>query len=134
MNNHGEILNGLGRHPEARRVFEQAKQIWERELGRENRGVADSLTGVGISYLGDGDAGNAIDVLERARQIRTTRETNPAKRAEASFALARALWVSNRDRARARQLADEAKTSYQAAGEELKATEVANWLGSRRSI
>jgi eukaryotic-like serine/threonine-protein kinase len=134
LNNYGEILNALHRFGEARRIFERARRIWERELGFENRGLADALTGVGISYLADGEPVDAIDFLERARRIRLTRESNPAKKAEANFALARALWLSNRDRARARLLANEARSGYTTAGEKVKLTEVEAWLNDRRSI
>jgi serine/threonine protein kinase/tetratricopeptide (TPR) repeat protein len=134
LNNHGEILNALHRYADARRVFERAQQIWERELGSENRGLADSLTGVGLSYLGARDATDAVAFLERARDIRAAKESNLAKRAEASFALARALWASSRDRDRARQLADEARTVYARAGEKLKSSEVEQWLKDPRSI
>jgi serine/threonine-protein kinase len=134
LNNQGEILNALHRYAEARAVFERSQQVFARELGSENRGLADSLTGMGISYLDEGEAASAIHFLERARQIRTTRETNPAKRAEADFALARALWASNKDRTRARLLADEARSDYARAGEKLKSNEVEAWLRDRRSI
>jgi tetratricopeptide (TPR) repeat protein len=134
MNNHGEILNALKRYDEAERVFERAQQILERELGSENRALADSLAGRGISYLDAGQVTKSIELLERAIKIRTTRESNPAKRAESNFALARALWSLNRDRGRARLLADEARSAFAKAGEKTKSTEVETWLRDHRSI
>jgi len=133
LNNHGEILNALGRYREARLVFERASRIWERELGSENRGLADALTGLGIGYIGDGESTIAVNLLERAKRIRDAKEMSPAKRAEAAFALARALWTLNRDRVRARRLADEARVDYAKAGEKVKLMEVEAWLHGHSS-
>ena len=102
LSNRGEILNALGRYREARQSFERARVIWERELGPDNLNLGYALTGIGISYLAEGNAANALVPLERAFKIREAQETDPSRRAETRFALARALWESNRDRARAR--------------------------------
>ena len=128
LNNRGEILNALKRHAEARQVFGRAQQIWERELGSDNKGLADALAGLGISYLADGESPSAIPFLERAKRIQEGKEANPTKRADTAFALARALWVSNRDRARARLLANEARVGYAKAAEKIKLVEVETWL------
>ena len=112
LNNRGEILNALGRSRDARASFEKARIIWERELGLDNRNLAYALTGIGVSYLSEGDAANAIVPLERAFKIREAQETDPSRRAETRFALARALWESGRDRRRARSLAEQARDSY----------------------
>jgi serine/threonine protein kinase/tetratricopeptide (TPR) repeat protein len=128
LGNYGEILNALGRPAEARRVFERARITWEREVGPESRSLAYPLTGIGLSYLAESNPGNALAPLERAFTIRKSQETNPAKRAETAYALARALWESNRDKARARTLADEARSDYQRARAKAKVVEVEKWL------
>jgi len=128
LSDRGEILNALGRPAEARRSFERARIIWERELGLENRSLAYALTGIGISYLSEGDALSALVPLERAFKIRRGQEADPTKRAETSFALARALWESRRDRGRARALAQEAKDDYDRAQLADKAVSVQEWL------
>jgi serine/threonine protein kinase/tetratricopeptide (TPR) repeat protein len=133
LSNKGEIMNSLGRHRDARRAFERAQAIWERELGSDNRSLADALTGVGISYLGEDDSNSAINPLQRALKIREAKETNPSKRAETTFALARALWNSNRDRIRARTLAESANDDYVKASERDRAAEVGAWLRARGS-
>ena len=70
--------------------------IWERELGANNPNLGYALTGVGISYLAEGPAQRASS-HSSVHQIREAQETRSlAKRAETSFALARALWDSNR--------------------------------------
>ncbi len=101
MSNNGEILNALGRYVEARKSFERARVIWERELGPDSRNLAYALTGIGVSYLSEGTPANALVPLERAFKIRRLLETDPSRRADTNFALARALWESNRDRSRA---------------------------------
>ncbi len=128
LNNRGEILNALGRSRDARASFEKARIIWERELGLDNRNLAYALTGIGVSYLSEGDAPNAVVPLERAFKIREAHETDPSRRAETGFALARALWESGRDRLRARSLAQQAHDSYAKAELKANVAEVDGWL------
>jgi tetratricopeptide (TPR) repeat protein len=131
--NHGEILNALGRPREALRSFERAREIWERELGTEHRSLADALTGIGVSYLAEGDPKQALTPLERAFEIRVNKETNPSKRAETEFALARALWALNRDRSRAHSLAVQAREGFQRADAKVRLIEIEGWLRTRGS-
>jgi serine/threonine protein kinase/tetratricopeptide (TPR) repeat protein len=128
LSNRGEILNALGRYRDARASFEKARIVWERELGLDNRNLAYALTGIGLSYIAEGDASSAIVPLERAFRIREDHETDPSRRAETRFALARALWEAGRDRARARLLAQEARDSYAQAVAKPKLGEVESWL------
>jgi tetratricopeptide (TPR) repeat protein len=128
LSNRGEILNALGRSRDARASFEKARIIWERELGLESRNLAYALTGIGLSYLSDADPLNAIVPLERAFKIREAQESDPSRRAETRFALARALWESARDRPRARALAEEAREGYAKAELKTKLAEVDIWL------
>ncbi len=128
LNNRGEILNALGRSRDARASFEKARIIWERELGLDNRNLAYALTGIGVSYLTEGDSLSALVPLERAFKIREAQETDPSRRAETRFALARALWESGRDRGRARALAEDARESYAKAEVKTKLGEVDTWL------
>jgi serine/threonine protein kinase/tetratricopeptide (TPR) repeat protein len=136
LSNRGEILNALGRYQDARQSFERARVIWERELGLENRNLGYALTGIGISFLGEGNPAGGLAALERARKIREKQETDPAKRAETSFALARALWEANHDhdRSRARELAEEARIGYGKAAQKGKQrAEVEGWLDRHRA-
>ncbi len=130
FNDEGEILNAMARSPEARRSFERARAIWERELGPESLFLSYALTGIGISYLQERSPTNAIVSLERAYVIRKSQEPDPSRRGETDFALARALWESNRAKSRARLLAEEALTEYSKAGMKAKVTEVEGWLRS----
>jgi serine/threonine protein kinase len=128
LSNRGEILNALGRPRDARASFEKARIVWERELGLENRDLAYALTGIGLSYLAEADPLNAVSPLERAFKIREAKETDPSRRAETRFALARALWESGRDRARALALAQEAREGYAKAEVKARLAEVEAWL------
>jgi serine/threonine protein kinase len=128
LSNRGEILNALGRYRDARASFEQARIVWERELGLDSRNLAFALTGIGASYIAEGDPTSAIVPLERAFKIREERETDPARRAETRFALARALWEAGRDRGRARLLAEAARDTYAKAVAKPKLVEVESWL------
>jgi tetratricopeptide (TPR) repeat protein len=133
LSNLGEILNALGRPQEARPYFERAMVIWERELGQDSRSLAYALTGIGTSYLAESNPTNALVPLERAFRIRKSKEPDPAKRAESSFALARALWDSNRDKGRARSLAEEARIDYERARLKTRLLDVKNWLDRHES-
>jgi serine/threonine-protein kinase len=132
LSNRGEILNALGRYRDARQSFERARIIWERELGLEARNLAYALTGIGESYLAERDAVSALVPLERAWKIRAAKEDDPERRGETAFALARALWESERDRARAEGLAREARDAYAKTEVKTKLADVDAWIVHRR--
>jgi len=112
MSNRGEILNALGRYREARELFTTALTSWAKELPADHPYVADSLTGIGQSYLGEGTPERAVPSLERGLAIRDKNHAEPALISETQFLLARALWEGGRDHARARELARAARTGY----------------------
>ena len=123
-------MNALGRQEEARRAFKKAQTIWEREMGPDGLNLAYALTGAGNSYLAEGNAASALPPLERALRIREAKETDPAKLSETRFAMARALWSSNRNRKLARDLADHARRGYLKANLKKRADEVERWMKS----
>ena len=84
-----------------------------------------------MTYLAEEDPGSALEPLERAFKIREAHEVDPSRRAETRFALARSLWETNRDRARARALAEQAKEGYTKSALKPKLAEVENWLRAR---
>jgi len=134
LSNRGEILNALGRYREARASFERARIVWERELGLDARNLAYALTGIGQSYLAERDPLSAVAPLERAWRIREAKETDPSRRAETRFALARALWDTARDHRRAEQLAHGARDAYVQADGKTKVADVEAWLAQRQKI
>jgi tetratricopeptide (TPR) repeat protein len=130
FNGGGEILNALGRYREARTFFGRALEIWERQLGSDHQNLAYPLTGIGIGYLAEGRATEALVPLERALSIREAHEPELSRLAETKFALARALWKSNRSPSRARSLAKEARQAYAKSSAEDKVREIDGWLNS----
>jgi tetratricopeptide (TPR) repeat protein len=112
MSNRGEILNALGRYAEARELFTAALAAWAKELPPDHPNFGDSLTGLGQSYLGEGNPERAVAPLERALPIREKDNADPSPSAETRFLLARALWDSSRDHPRAVSLAHAAREAY----------------------
>jgi tetratricopeptide (TPR) repeat protein len=130
----GEILTALGRYPEAHDEYDRARTILERELGPDSLLVSYVLTDIGMSYLAEGDPSRALDPLEKAFSIQEAKEPERSKRADITFALARALWASGHARKRARVLAGDAASEYEKAPAREKALEVQNWLRDHSPI
>jgi serine/threonine protein kinase/tetratricopeptide (TPR) repeat protein len=107
LSNYSELLNRAGRFAEAGQAAERARAIMEREY--DPLIVTYPLVALGASALGLGEVERALAVLERANDTRTAKEPDPARRAEARFMLARALWEQGKDQARARTLAATAR-------------------------
>ncbi len=131
LNNRGEILNDLRRYQEGRESFQRARLVWERELGPDNLNLGYALTGIGLGHLAERNPTGALVPLERAFKIRAAQETEPSRRAETSFALARALWEANRDHTRAVALAEQARADYAKTTAKAKLAEVDRWLAGR---
>jgi eukaryotic-like serine/threonine-protein kinase len=96
--------------------------------------VAHALHGLGQTSLDAAAPAEAIAPLERALDLCLTNEGDPAFLAEIRFTLAQALSDApagqGRDEARARELAQLARTTYAEAGD-LRAEEIATidaWL------
>jgi hypothetical protein len=106
-------------------MFRTALVASEKALGPEAADLSFFLAGIGHAYLDLKKPADAIAPLERALKVRGT-GGDPMSTAEISFGLARALWASKRDRARARALAEAALPHYQAAGN----PDVKAWLAS----
>ncbi len=128
LNNRGEVLNGLRRYDEARDYFLLAEKIWERELGPDSTNLGYSLTGIGLSFLGQGRPANAVEPLQRALKIRESNRVDATERAETSFALAQALWESGHEPAWARRLARDARLVYVQRSLQSQASQVDKWL------
>jgi tetratricopeptide (TPR) repeat protein/predicted Ser/Thr protein kinase len=132
LNNEGEILNTLGRPREAIPVFQRTLEVMEAsDIDPSSAWLPYPLTGMGQSLLALGRPGEAVGPLERALVIRDRIETFPLPRGETRFALARALWDSGGDRARARALAKSARAEYESATSAAKTVaEIDAWLAA----
>jgi hypothetical protein len=121
----GEALNRLGRFSEARASFERALAVW-REIGAGEFLRSYGLTGLGKTFLGAGNPGDAVAPLEGAVAARVATKAAPSLLGESRFALARALWSRSSDRPRALTLARQARADY---GSDPKAVaEIDAWL------
>ncbi|HEY2729875.1 MAG TPA: protein kinase [Polyangia bacterium] len=127
-NNEGESLNFLHRYADARVAFQRADDIWRRaEADVAFRSYA--LTGLGIAYLGEGKAAEAVAPLEEALRVRVAKQFDPERVGETRFALARALWAKPAERERARSLARQALADYaQVKTPTVPPPDVAAWL------
>jgi tetratricopeptide (TPR) repeat protein len=112
LSNYADILNQLGRFREAREISRRAIAIFEGESAPDGVTLSYPLTALGLGYLGDGVAEQAVPILERAAEIRNAREKKPTYLGEVHFALARALHQSGRDLPRAAALAQRARVEY----------------------
>ena len=112
LSNYAEILNHLGRFPEAREMARRSLAIFERESSLDGAMLSYPLTALGLGYLGEGLAEEALPPLERAVAIRDRKEKHPASLGEVHFALARALNQAGREAPRARALALAARAEY----------------------
>jgi len=115
LSNHCETLNLLGRFAEARAVALRALTIFERETEPDGVYATAALTALGIGYLDDGMAQEALPLLERAVANRERNEVGaPGRLGEVHFALGRALWLTDRGRQRASALVMRARDEYAA--------------------
>jgi tetratricopeptide (TPR) repeat protein len=114
LSNYGEILNRVGRFADARGMAARALAIFERVSAPDGVVLSFPLIALGVAYLGDGMAGAALPILERAAAIRDAHETKTSSLGEAHFALARALHETGTDRERALSLARRARAEYAA--------------------
>jgi serine/threonine-protein kinase len=107
----GEIRLALGQASQARADFERTLAIWKTEA-TPPESMSYALTGLGLSFLEEGRPEDAVSPLEEAHRIRESVKAPPQLRAQTSFALARALWQTGRDRPRALELAREARDLF----------------------
>ncbi|MGN6105564.1 MAG: protein kinase domain-containing protein, partial [Kofleriaceae bacterium] len=95
----------------AERAFARALAILERLPGRGDA-LGGLLVGRGEAELAIGNARAAVASLERGFALWAEHRIEPHLAPTARFALARALWQTGGDRARARALATQARDEY----------------------
>jgi|JI10StandDraft_1071094.scaffolds.fasta_scaffold07591_9 serine/threonine protein kinase/tetratricopeptide (TPR) repeat protein len=132
LNNLAGVYEARGDFETARGLYARALTVWEK-LGPTHTDVAYALVGLGKVALAENDADTAISLLERAVTIRDGQTAPPEDRAEAHFALGRALWEM-RQLPRARTLVLQARMEYTALGAvgRTQLAEVDAWLRPRR--
>ena len=123
----GRALRHRGRFVEAIELYRQSAEMF-----RDHPLEARALYGVGACHLGSNQAARAIAPLERALAIETRATGNRVDRAAMQFDLARALWLTKRERARAGELAKTAREGFADSPQHAKEREeVATWLAAR---
>jgi eukaryotic-like serine/threonine-protein kinase len=116
LTNLGEVLNQAGRPERALPFLRRALPLVEGQLPPDHPHIVMALSSLGRAHLELGDRAQAVDYLERALRVRTNAEGLDS-RAQAQFALAKALSASPSGRARRRAvaLALAARDSYREA-------------------
>ena len=114
----GRTRLASGDRPGARVDYERALRIWEKSRGKDHPDLAFGLTQIALLDLEEEQPKQAIERLERALKVRGRKGLKPVLLADTQFALARALWMSGEDHARARELASKAHEAYAEAGPE----------------
>ena len=110
LSNEGEYLVALGRAKEAVPIFQNALARADK-TGPDSPLIAFPLTGLAQAWLALGRPDEARPLLEHALQLREASPDRVAL-AETRFALARALWDTEKDRPRAHGLAVAARDAY----------------------
>jgi tetratricopeptide (TPR) repeat protein len=106
--------------------------IVERALGDEHPQVAEAYEQLGLAHAALGAWGPAADAYTRAL---AAPELSTDARASLRFHLAEALWENDRDRGRAIELAQQARTDFSTSTSARAAKAVADvdaWLAKRR--
>ena len=115
LSNYSEILNRLGRFAEAREMSQRAVVIFEGESAPDGVRLSYPLTALGLAYLSEGMAADALPILERAVEIRDDKETKPSCLGGPSISRSRAPCTNwGEDPPRARTLAVRARAEYTA--------------------
>ncbi len=103
---------------EAEAEHRAALAIYERALGPEHPDVAMARTDLADVLISQGRPDEALPLAEASWARHLEEDVLIENRAYVAFVLARALWsAKERDRGRARQLAEEALAAYREAGE-----------------
>ena len=134
--NLGLVFKGEGDDETARVHYLRALSIFEKALGPDHPDVAYSLVALAKLALDTGDPASARAYAERAVSVREAVPMSPALLARARLVLARALWPTQSERARARTLAEKAREVLAAAegsgGSNGDLAEVESWLATHR--
>jgi serine/threonine protein kinase/tetratricopeptide (TPR) repeat protein len=132
--NAADIRTAQGRYLEARTLAQRALAVAERDFGPDSLIPAYALTAIGSSFVEGGQPALAIYSLERALRLRERNDFEAEVLGDTRFALARALWESGLDPARALTLASQAQADYQRGTNRKKeALNIEQWVNARRT-
>jgi serine/threonine protein kinase/tetratricopeptide (TPR) repeat protein len=132
--NLGEVDLAEGKLASARQQFGRSLALNEAALGRDSHELGNPLTGLASVALEEGEIDEAIELAQRAIDVRNGAWSPPGELARSQFVLARALSRRDRegDRSRARDLASLAREEYDEAGAEKEVAAIDEWVASLR--
>jgi tetratricopeptide (TPR) repeat protein len=122
--NESEILTGLGRFEAARAALARARAVLEQQKDAGQVGVGYLRLDQGKLELAQGNARQAVDLLEES--VSRLDAQDHLRTAEARFALAQALWISSP--ARRRRAVDLVRKAGEAIVDEPAATALARQI------
>ncbi|WP_147449090.1 serine/threonine-protein kinase, partial [Corallococcus terminator] len=117
---------------QAQRLFESAARTEQAAEAPDSETLADILTGLALTQVGQGRAAEAEEAARRALALRSAHGADSADVGETRFVLARALWLTGQHRA----ALDEARGAAADYGRstrrrDLDVADVASWLAAR---
>jgi tetratricopeptide (TPR) repeat protein len=130
FNNSGEVLCTLGRFEEGVDRLERGVAVYEKAFGKDHCHLAYPLTGLGECYAKWARPQAAVASVERALASCAGQTMHPDLIALARFTLAGLLWQQGGDRARAKDLARQARAHFAAHASQhaSRLVEVDRWL------
>ncbi|HEY3571423.1 MAG TPA: serine/threonine-protein kinase [Thermoanaerobaculia bacterium] len=129
--NMGEVLRLQGKPGEALESYRKALAVLEKAAGADNPNLGYPLSEMARVLPMLGRAAEAIAPAERAVALFGKGQGDPHDLNEARFFLASALWDGGGDRARAAQLARQARAGLQTVGARDDQQEVEAWMRKR---
>jgi tetratricopeptide (TPR) repeat protein len=129
----GTLRVEQGRVPEGEALHRRALDLGERTLGPKHPDLAEGLAAVAADALRGGHPADAVALVERALALQPEDRTPRSTLAELRFTLARGLWESGGDHARALDLAARAREGYGERSARARAARAAvdAWLAAR---
>jgi tetratricopeptide (TPR) repeat protein len=107
--NIGRVHSARGEHAKALAVFRESASIRASKLGEDHPNTHASRTAMGRALVELNRPGEAVEVLEATRTQLLATNADQSVLVDTEFSLARALWRSGGDRARARTVAESAR-------------------------
>jgi tetratricopeptide (TPR) repeat protein len=123
-----EIHAERGEHAKAREELQAALALKEKSLGKDHPSLVYTLRSLGEVLVDSGDPAGARDALERALAIVESAGVKGSDAGAIRYRLAKVLHGDPGTRARALELAQQAKSDYAADGEADNVAAVEKWL------
>jgi len=117
-----------GRYQDALDEARRTLAMREKAYGKENAVTSFTLDNIGLALISLGKPAEAIPYLERALRLRTAAGMERVSSSEGMLNLARAIWLTGGDKARARKLAADAELATRIAPLGRIHREAADWL------